>query len=213
MLVNNFKMFVNFLGLLCLALSSLVLGQTNADMQNDPISVFVTTPGSGSGNYVFALNVPSNSEDIYFHLSGPDAYQWIAVGTGSEMKNSLMFIAYLNSTGTGNYVPSYSPSFRSPANIWFTGVTLSPRISTDETEPSYSSNINVETLSSTGVANGTIAVNGRCTNCTTWNKGSLDLKSMNQAFIYGLGPSSGSLVKLQSNSLSANLERHSVYGK
>lgn len=94
-------MFVNLLGLLCLALSSLVLGQTNTNIQNDPISVFVTSPGSGSGNYVFALNVPSNSEDIYFHLSGPDAYQWIAVGTGSEMKNSLMFIAYLNSTGNG----------------------------------------------------------------------------------------------------------------
>lgn len=100
-LVDNLKMFVNYLGLLCLALSSLVRGQMNTDIQNDPISVFVTTPGSGSGNYVFALNVPSNSEDIYFHLSGPDAYQWIAVGTGSEMKNSLMFIAYLNSTGNG----------------------------------------------------------------------------------------------------------------
>lgn len=107
------------------------------------------------------------------------------------------------------FVPSYS---RTAANIWFSGVTLSPRISTDETEPSYSSSINVETLSGT-VANGTISVNGRCTNCTKWNKGSLDLKSTNQAFIYGLGPSSGSLVKLQSNSLSANLERHSVYGK
>jgi hypothetical protein len=94
-------MLVNFLGVLCLALASLVLGQTNSDIQNDPISVFVTSPGSGSGNYVFALNVPSNSEDIYFHLSGPADYSWIAVGTGSEMRDSLMFIAYLNSTGNG----------------------------------------------------------------------------------------------------------------
>lgn len=56
-------------------------------------------------------------------------------------------------------------------------------------------------------------MNGRCTNCTTWNRGSLDLNSTNQAFIYALGPSSGSLVKLQSNSISANLERHSIYGE
>ncbi|EED18567.1 conserved hypothetical protein [Talaromyces stipitatus ATCC 10500] len=185
-------MFVNLLWILCLALSRFVLGQTDNGIQNDPISVFVTSPGSGSGNYVFALNVPSNSGDIYFHLSGPAAYSWVAVGTGSKMKDSLMFIAYLNSTGNG--------------------VTLSPRISTDETEPSYSSSINVETLSGTGVFNGTISVNARCTNCTKWNKGSLNLKSTSQSFIYGLGPSSGSLKKLQSDSLSAGIERHSVYG-
>lgn len=94
-------MLVNFLWVLSLALSSLVLGQTDNDVQHDPISVFVTSPGSGSRSYVFALNFPSNSEDIYFHLSGPAAYSWVAVGTGSEMKDSLMFIAYLNSTGNG----------------------------------------------------------------------------------------------------------------
>lgn len=105
-------MLVNLLGFLCLLLSSLVLGQRDNNIQNDPISVFVTSPGSGSENYVFALNIPKNSEDIYFHLSGPDAYSWIAVGTGSEMRDSLMFIAYLNSTGNGSLLRISLSEFR-----------------------------------------------------------------------------------------------------
>lgn len=99
--VATMKIF-NSLKILYLALPSLVFAQTNINnIQNEPISAFVTSAGSGSSDYVFALNIPSNSEDIYFHLSGPAAYSWIAVGTGSRMKNSLMFLAYLNATGNG----------------------------------------------------------------------------------------------------------------
>jgi Cytochrome domain of cellobiose dehydrogenase len=86
-------------------------------------------------------------------------------------------------------------------------------MSTGETELSYSSTINVEVLSGTTVSNDTIVVNARCPNCQKWASGSLDLNSSSQQFIYALGPSSGSVVKINTDSLSANLERHSAYAK
>lgn len=66
-----------------------------------PVSVFILPLDNDSGKYTFALNIPSNSDDIYFHLSGPASYSWIVVGTGTEMKDSMMFVVYSNAQGDG----------------------------------------------------------------------------------------------------------------
>jgi hypothetical protein len=87
-----FKIFVRLLGILSLSLQNSALGQNFNDANNAAISVSAASLDNGeSGEYAFALNIPSNSDDIYFHLSGLAKYSWIAVGTGSEMKDSLMF--------------------------------------------------------------------------------------------------------------------------
>lgn len=69
-----------------------------------PASVFILPLNDGSENYTFGINIPSNSQDLYFHLSGPARYSWIAVGTGSVMKDSLMFVMYSDAHGTGQPV-------------------------------------------------------------------------------------------------------------
>jgi hypothetical protein len=48
----------------------------------------------------FAVNLPANSSDLYFSFSAP-AHSWAAVGAGSTMKGSLMFIIYSSGPGNG----------------------------------------------------------------------------------------------------------------
>lgn len=57
-----------------------------------------------------------------------------------------------------------------------------------------------------------MTVNARCSNCTSWSTGSLDLRSTSQPWIFGLGPTGSVAAMLQSNSKSASIERHSKYG-
>ncbi|EAW13436.1 cytochrome and DOMON domain-containing protein [Aspergillus clavatus NRRL 1] len=157
------------------------------------LSTFIFPLGSNSGNYTFALNLPENSSDVYFHLSGPTSYSWVAVGTGDEMKNSLMVVLYSDASGKN--------------------VTVSPRLCTGEREPVYAPSLAVDLLSGTGIANGLMTVNGRCSNCTKWGTGSLDLKSTSQPWIFALGPHSGANAVLRSDSKTASIERHSKYGR
>ncbi|KAJ5160294.1 uncharacterized protein N7482_007298 [Penicillium canariense] len=149
-------------------------------------------PVTSSSNFTFALNIPNGSTDLNFHLSGPTDYSWIAVGTGDKMKDSLMFVVYSNA-GQNN-------------------VTISPRLSSGEQEPVYSSSISLDILEGTGISNGTMTANFRCLNCTSWATGSLDLQSASQSWIYGLGPTGSMCAMLRSNSMTASIERHSEYG-
>ena len=106
----------------------------------------------------------------------------------NKMKNSLMLMAYPSSNGDN--------------------VTLSPRLSYDNVEPSYTSNVTMHILPGTGVSNQTIIVNAHCQNCRSWKGGSLNITSTAQNFIYAAGPDG----TLKSNSLSAGIKRHSMYG-
>lgn len=49
---------------------------------------------SSKGNITFAIVADQSTEDVYMYLSGPASYQWIAVGTGSEMDGSTMWLLY-----------------------------------------------------------------------------------------------------------------------
>lgn len=106
----------------------------------------------------------------------------------NKMENSLMFLAFADSTGNN--------------------VTLSPRLSSGHTEPSYSSNISVSVLPGSGIANGRMTVNAMCANCRSWQGGSIDPTNTDAQFIFASGPS----VALDSNSLSVSINRHSSYG-
>ncbi|KAJ5587478.1 uncharacterized protein N7459_003243 [Penicillium hispanicum] len=175
-----------------LSLFSHLFFLVSADSSSPNGASIFNLPVKQNSNYTFALNIPDDSAQLYLHLSGPTDYSWLAVGTGSEMKNSLMFIVYANAKGDN--------------------ITVSPRLSSGEQEPRYSSSIAFDILEGTGIANNSMTLNARCSNCTSWATGSLDLKSTAQSWIFGLGPVGGQVASLRSNSPAANLERHSKYG-
>ncbi|KAI9846815.1 MAG: hypothetical protein M1838_001138 [Thelocarpon superellum] len=161
----------------------------SAAFNDSAASTFVAQGGNPGANFTFSLNVPIDSDDLFFHMAGPQANSWMAVGIGSQMEGALMFIAYVN----GNQ----------------SNVTVSPRIATGENEPSYTSNYSVEVLIGSNVTNGTYEVNARCVNCKLWNGTTFDLNSTTQPWIFALGPD----VDLNSDSLTANLRRHANYGQ
>ncbi|KAK7187970.1 hypothetical protein DPSP01_003144 [Paraphaeosphaeria sporulosa] len=157
---------------------------------------------TGSGSVVFAVAAVKDVGDLYFHLEAPAEYSWVAVGSGEEMDGSLMWVAYRSENGTG--------------------VTLSSRTSDGHVEPSYNSGIDCQISTRNGTSNGIIkinnrdilAVNGVCKNITritaSDSKGAIDLTSSSQNFIFGLGPTGKTI---QSDSKSAGIRRHTLYGQ
>ena len=67
--------------------------------QTSSSSVYVYNDGVTGSNFTFAINVAPNSQDLFFHLNGPSKFSWIAVGTGNQMKDSLMFVVYASGDG------------------------------------------------------------------------------------------------------------------
>ena len=51
-------------------------------------------------NFTFTITANTNG-DIWFSMAAPATYGWFAVGTGSQMAGSLMFVAYGNGTASG----------------------------------------------------------------------------------------------------------------
>ena len=176
---------------------------------NNSSSVFA--PGNRNGassQFALALNVDDNSKDLYFRLSGPSHNSWIAVGTGSVMAGSMMFVVYTSSDGKSECSRGSvkNEDLNSQRSL---DITLSPRLATGHNEPSYSTNIQVSLLDGSGIANGTYTANVRCQNCTSWPTGSLNLKSTAQSWIYAIGPSNS----FKSDSQTATIQRHEQYGK
>jgi hypothetical protein len=105
-----------------------------------------------------------------------------------KMDDTLVFMAYKDSTGKN--------------------ITLSPRLSYGHTEPSYTNNISVSVQPGSGIANGNMTVNAMCSNCRSWNGGSIDPTNTAAKFIFAVGPDGS----INSNSGSANIKRHAIYG-
>lgn len=106
----------------------------------------------------------------------------------NQMKDTLMFIMYADSTGKN--------------------VTVSPRLSYDNTEPSYTSNVTYTVALGSGISNGTMTASVLCHNCRSWKGGSIDPTNTAARFVFASGPGGS----LNSNSVTANLQRHSSYG-
>ena len=148
----------------------------------------------GDLEYVVGINAVDNG-DIYIHMSAPEEKQWMGVGIGSQMKDSLMIISYKSSNGTG--------------------ITTNPRIADGHNEPNYDSSYSFEKIwsdayapFSNSVANGIMIMHGVCRNCSTWTTGALDVKSTTQPFIFAVGPGKS----LSSDTATADLSRHELYG-
>lgn len=85
-------------------------------------------------------------------------------------------------------------------------ITLSPRLGTEHAQPKYNPDAQVELLDGSGVSNGIMNANVKCSNCSTWNGGSMDLKADTTTWSgAGLqGPA------LNSTDLELNIQKHFV---
>ncbi|GAB0138472.1 hypothetical protein EsDP_00006707 [Epichloe bromicola] len=105
----------------------------------------------------------SGSGNVYFQLRAPTSYAWVGLGIGSRMQGSDMFVMYEN--GNGN-------------------VTLSTRQGLNHVMPTYRQKKGVELLAGSGVVDGHMVANVRCSDCSmlslrdtngwlsAWKKGS-----------------------------------------
>ncbi|KAF2816764.1 CBD9-like protein, partial [Mytilinidion resinicola] len=139
----------------------------------------------------FKLNIPSNTAssgkgDIFFQISAPSTYQFVALGQGDGMADSNIFVVYTSSSGKN--------------------VTLSPRKGTGHVEPQFSSSAEVTLLEGSGVSNGKMVANVRCSNCDSWSGGSMDFTSSKGNWIHAF-KSGGAL---NSDSTSATISQHNA---
>ncbi|TEY87364.1 hypothetical protein BOTCAL_0003g00450 [Botryotinia calthae] len=112
-----------------------------------PTAYSLATYSATSGGPSYSVGISSsNSNNVYFQLTAPTSYQWVALGIGSQMSGSTIFVMY--SDGTGN-------------------VTLSPRKGTGQVEPKYDRSITVELLSGSGIVDGNMVANVLCTSCSS----------------------------------------------
>ncbi|KAK4105607.1 iron reductase domain protein [Parathielavia hyrcaniae] len=144
-----------------LALASLVVG--------DPVE---HCPSS-SGGVCFSIAVPassasSESGNIYFQIRAPTSLEWVALGTGTGMSGSNIFLMYQD--GTGN-------------------VTLSPRLGQGYTPPQLDTSqtaAQLTLLAGSGVSDdgATMTANVACSNCHQWGGGgAMSLTSTGAAWI------------------------------
>lgn len=151
-----------------------------ADLSSIHIGAGVTVQGaalqycpSNANGVCYSVGVPtssasSGSGNIYFQISAPATYQWVALGTGTGMSGSNQFIMYQD--GKGN-------------------VTVSPRHGTFHTMPTLdttSTAAQLTVLAGSGVSadGNTITANVACANCESWSGGGkLDLKSTESSWV------------------------------
>ncbi|KAG9948381.1 CBD9-like protein, partial [Aureobasidium melanogenum] len=148
----------------------------------------VFTHGSaGQPDLVFSMSASTNGS-LALHLAGTSKHSWIAVGTGTEMQDSMMFIVYGDKSKHG--------------------ATLSTRYSTGENEPKYMSNMNP--TSNASHEDGFFVVDAHYQNSSSWMHNHIDMSSSKQPFIFALGPK---LSRSNGGSPSATIQRHVVYGR
>jgi len=100
----------------------------------------------------YKLNIPENTAssgngDIFFQISAPSSYNWVALGQGQRMAGANIFVVYTSAGGNN--------------------VTLSPRLATGYTPPSFNGDAEVTLLEGSGVSDGKMVANVRCKSLTT----------------------------------------------
>ncbi|KYG47367.1 hypothetical protein M433DRAFT_104559 [Acidomyces richmondensis BFW] len=141
----------------------------------------------------YRLSIPSRttstgSGDIYFQIAASTRYQWVALGQGTGMTGSNMFVMYTDASGSNT--------------------TVSPRFGTGHVEPQHDTSTTISVLEGSGVSNGTMVANVRCSNCATWQGGAMNFSSRStswiQAYKYGSA--------LNTNDLGASISQHDGEG-
>jgi hypothetical protein len=179
-----------------LAAGSALFGRVAAQ-QNASTFIFTETVA----NITLSLTAVAQTGDLWFRLSAPAEYDWVAIGIGPEMKGALTFITYPTKNGTA--------------------ITLSPRLSTGHTEPEYNSNIDAYKMDITNHTENFInAANGGvmeiafvCKNCTNWSNPPLELTNTQAPFMWAVGPISDQTSMRWFNTPSAPLREHSMWAQ
>lgn len=141
-------------------------------------------------NVCYTLNIPdatasSGKGDIFFQISAPTSYSWVALGQGTGMAGANIFVIYSSADGKN--------------------VTLSPRTGTGHVQPQYNSAAQVTLLAGSGIFDGTMIANVRCSNCDSWaDNGSMDFTSTSASWIYAM--TSGGM--LNSDDVNAGIRQH-----
>ncbi|WPG98638.1 iron reductase domain protein [Acrodontium crateriforme] len=125
----------------------------------------------------YSLAIPestaqSGNGDIFFQLSAPTQLQWVGLGQGGQMAGANMFVMYAAADGKN--------------------VTISPRLGKGEVMPLYDSDTSITLLEGSGIENGLMVANVRCSNCNSWEGGSMDLTGSGDSdwiFAYKVGSS------------------------
>lgn len=160
----------------------------------------------------FSLSLANDSSDVYIYFASP-AYSWVAVGFGASMQDSLMLVMYASGDGNSTFTPT---TYACPHHIIHQDtnklappdITLSPRLSTAHTEPSFSPETSLTLLNGTGVYDGTYIARAICHACRVWPSGFLDPASRSAPMLFAFGPGTA----LQSDDPAAPLRRHVRYG-
>lgn len=151
-----------------------------------------TCPASDA-SICFALNVPdaaatSGTGDIFFQIQAPaTTHEYVALAQGTQMAGANMFILYQNAAGTN--------------------VTISPRLGTGHMPPSVH-NVQLELLEGSGIANGTMTANVRCSGCHSWEGGNMDFSTTSAVWIYA----SKTGTPIQSDAIDADISFHDDHG-
>ncbi|KAI9732677.1 MAG: hypothetical protein M1834_004014 [Cirrosporium novae-zelandiae] len=154
------------------------------------VAQLVTSNPTDQDDISYSVNVPSDSAssgsgDIYFQIKASTSFQWVALGQGSQMANSNIFVIYSSSDGKN--------------------VTLSPRLGTGHEMPQYDSSAQVSLLDGSGISGGIMTANVRCGSCSSWSGGSMSLTDSSSSWIWAY--KSGSA--LDSDSSSESISLHS----
>ena len=105
----------------------------------------------------------SGSGTLYFQVqSVATSYSWVAIGTGTIMSDSNIFVLYPD--GSGN-------------------VTVSTRRGTGHSAPEPQSDTRFELLAGSGIEGGIMTANVACFNCESWDGGKMDLEGSSTAWI------------------------------
>jgi hypothetical protein len=87
-------------------LSTLTLSSANPrpeQRQDESEQVAFVYP-TDYGNITYAATVVRDVGDLYFHIEAPADNSWAAVGVGTEMKGSLIWVFYRNENGDGKHI-------------------------------------------------------------------------------------------------------------
>lgn len=141
-------------------------GNSPSNSNGTDAAVLRTCPAT---DICFAVNVPeaskgSESGDIFFQLSAPTSYSWVALAQGTAMSNANMFLMHSSADGLN--------------------VTLSARSTSGHVMPTHNDAADVTLMAGSGISNGRMIANVKCTNCNSWSTGSMSLQDDSSNWLY-----------------------------
>lgn len=166
------------------------LGSEVSSNSSTQATILQTCPDT---DVCFSLNIPqqtakSGTGDIYFQLSAPTTYSWVALAQGTMMSNANMFVMYSSADGTN--------------------ITLSPRSAPGHVEPTYNEKADISLLQGSGIYNGRMTANVRCGNCDSWSGGTMDFEGDSSSWLYAHRQGS----PISSDDVNAPISKHDGNG-